>query len=36
MPYDIDDAAQAWKANFAGQDIIESADQVYLTFEAAF
>ena len=36
MPYDVDDAAEAWKANFAGQDIIESADQVYLTFEAAF
>ncbi|MBU4230289.1 MAG: DUF3373 family protein [Desulfurivibrionaceae bacterium] len=36
MPYDVGDANEAWKANFAGQDIIESADQVYLTFEASF
>ncbi|MDG4475365.1 DUF3373 family protein [Thiovibrio frasassiensis] len=36
MPYDVNDDAEAWKANFAGQDIIDSADQVYLTFEAQF
>ena len=34
-PYDID-SAEAYKANYAGQDVVESADQVYLTFEAMF
>lgn len=36
MPYEISDGSQAWKANAAGQAIVENADQVYLTFEAAF
>ncbi|MFA6283440.1 MAG: DUF3373 family protein [Desulfurivibrionaceae bacterium] len=36
MPYDVNENNEAWKANFAGQAIVDSADQVYLTFEAAF
>lgn len=34
-PYDVD-AAEAFTANLAGQDVVENADQVYVTFEAFF
>jgi len=35
MPYDVD-SSDALTANFAGQDVIEDADQIYVTFEAFF
>ncbi len=35
MPYDVD-KTEAFYANYAGQDVIDSADQVYLTMEAWF
>ncbi len=35
-PYDLDSAADQAKLQMMGQDPVESADQIYVTFEAAF
>lgn len=35
-PYKVDDAASVAKAGFAGQKVIESAEQIYVTFETTF
>lgn len=36
MPFDVNDNAERFRAMMSGATIIDSADQVYLTFEAAF
>ena len=35
-PYDLGDAGDQAKLQMMGQDPVESADQIYLTFEAYF
>jgi hypothetical protein len=35
-PYDLGDAVDLGKLQMLGQDPLESADQIYLTFEAYF
>jgi len=36
MPFDVEDNAERFRAMMSGATIIDSADQVYLTFEASF
>lgn len=36
MPFDVDSNAERFRAMMSGATIIDSADQVYLTFEASF
>ena len=36
MPFDVNDTAEMTRAALSGATIVDSADQVYVTFEASF